>query len=246
VKDRIQFVGVDLHQETATLAVLPDGAADFSRVETLLNEPARLRRFFESVSKEGPVWACYEAGGCGFVLHRALASWGVRCDVIAPSLIPRRSGDRVKTDRRDAEKLARLYRAGELTPVRVPSEAEERTRSLVRCRWALTRELTASRHYILKLLLLRGHRYAEGKNWTHGFWTWLRTLELQGDDVLTLATYVELFEHKLALRQHIDRRLEEIALEPAWKDAVARLARFHGGGESAESGRVLAMEGRRK
>jgi transposase len=228
VRNRTQFVGVDLHQDSVTLAVLPDEALECSRVETLANEPARLRRFFQRVSKEGPVQACYEAGGCGYVLQRALTSWGVSCEVIAPSLIPRRSGDRIKTDRRDAEKLARLYRAGELTAVRVPTEVEERTRSLVRCRWALTREILASRHYVLKLLLLRGHRFPGGKNWSQAFWTWLRAIQLEGDDGLTLAIYIELLESKLAQRARIDARLEEVAREPRWRDVVARLRCLRG------------------
>lgn len=225
---RIQFVGVDLHQDSVSLAVLPEEAAQCSRVETLVNEPARLKRFFQKVSKEGPVRACYEAGGCGYVLQRALTSWGVSCDVIAPSLIPRRAGDRVKTDRRDAEKLARLYRAGELTPVHIPTEVEEQTRSLLRCRWALTREILASRHYVLKLLQMRGHRFHGGKNWGRDFWAWLRALKMQGADALTLAIDIELLESKLALRQRVDARLEEIALEPRWRDVVGRLCCLRG------------------
>jgi transposase len=223
-----QFVGVDLHQDSVVVAVLPEGAEKCTRVEEMLNEPARLRRFFQRVSKEGPVRACYEAGGCGFVLHRALEKWDVPCEVIAPSLIPRRSGDRIKTDRRDAEKLARLYRAGELTPIRVPSPAEERVRSLVRGREALTREILSSRHYVLKLLQARGHRFRDGKNWSLAFWRWLRSIRLEDEDALTLSTYVELLEHKLALRQRVDDRLLQIAEQPAWKEPVARLRCLRG------------------
>jgi transposase len=223
-----QFVGVDLHQDSVVLAVLPEGAEKCSRIEEMLNEPARLRRFFQKVSKEGPVRACYEASGCGFVLQRALASWDVPCDVVAPSLIPRRPGDRIKNDRRDAEKLARLYRAGELTAVRVPSESEERVRSLVRSREALTREILSSRHYVLKLLQARGQRFREGKNWSHAFWTWLRAIQLPDEDALTLGIYVELLEHKLALRERVDQRLAEIAEQPAWREAVARLRCLRG------------------
>jgi transposase len=223
-----QFVGVDLHQDSVVVAVLPEGAEKCTRVEEMLNEPARLRRFFQRVRKEGPVRACYEAGGCGFVLHRALSGWDIPCEVIAPSLIPRRSGDRIKTDRRDAEKLARLYRAGELTPIRVPSEAEERVRSLVRSREALTREILSSRHYVLKLLQARGHRFRGGQNWSQVFWTWLRQIELVDEDALTLSIYVELLEHKLALRQRVDDRLLRIAEQPAWKEPVARLRCLRG------------------
>jgi transposase len=228
VSKRTQFVGIDLHQDSVTLAVLPEDAAQCTQVQTLANEPARLRRFFQRVLKEGPVRACYEAGGCGYVLQRALTSWDVSCEVVAPSLIPRRSGDRIKTDRRDAEKLARFYRAGDLTPVHVPSEEEERTRSLVRCRWALTKEILASRHYVLKLLQMRGHRFRGGKNWSLAFWRWLRSIELPGDDALTMAIYIELLEAKLAQRARVDARLEAIAQEPRWRDVVARLACLRG------------------
>lgn len=223
-----QFVGIDLHQDSVTVAVLPERGDACRRIDEMVNEPARLRRYFERIAKEGPVRACYEASGCGFVLQRAMASWGMECEVIAPSQIPRRSGDRVKTDRRDAEKLARLYRAGELVAVRVPSPAEERVRSLVRCRGALTREILSSRHYVLKLLQARGQRLRDAKNWTQAFWTWLRSLELEDEDALTLGLYVELLEHKLALRQRVDTRLEQIAEQPAWKEPVARLRCLRG------------------
>lgn len=223
-----QYVGIDLHQDEVALAVLAEDASACEPVQMLLNEPARLRRFFQRVSKRGPVRACYEAGGCGYVLQRSLTSWGVACEVIAPSLIPRRSGERVKTDRRDAEKLARLYRAGELTPIRIPSAEEERARSLVRLREALTREVLASRHYVLKLLQSRGHRFRDGQNWSGAFWGWLRQVALEGEDVLTLALYVELLEHKLALRQRVDERLLEVAQEPAWRHAVGRLRCLRG------------------
>ncbi len=228
MRQRTQFIGIDLHLHSVTLAVLPEDAAACSQVQTMLPEPARMRRFFQRVLKEGPVRACYEAGGCGYVLQRTLATWGVPCEVVAPSLIPRRAGDRIKTDRRDAEKLARYYRAGELTAVRVPTEEEERTRSLIRCRWALTREILASRHYILKLLQSRGHRFSGGKNWSDAFWKWLRGLALVGDDALTLGLYIELLEHKLALRTRIDDRLQKIAGEPRWREVVGRLRCLRG------------------
>lgn len=223
-----QYVGIDLHKDSITFAVLPQDARDCVEVQTLPPDPSRIRRFFEKVLKRGPVRACYEAGGGGYVLQRQLASWEVPCEVVAPSLIPRRPGDRIKNDRRDAERLARLYRAGDLTPVRIPTEEEERTRSLIRCRWALTREILASRHYILKLLLARGQRFDEGKNWGQAFWTWLRGLTLPGEDALTLGIYIELLEHKLALRSRIDERLEAIAQERRWKAVVDRLRCLRG------------------
>lgn len=225
---RIQFVGVDLHQDTVTVAVLPEGAQECRRVETLANDAARLRRFLRGVERAGPVHACYEASSCGYVLHRSMRRWGIPCEVVAPSLIPTRPGDHVKTDRRDAERLAHLYRAGELVPIRIPTEEEERVRSLVRARGTLTREILASRHYILKLLQSRGHSYRSGSNWTGAYWTWLRSLDLEGEDRLTLATYVELLEHKLALRQRVDDRLAEVAEAAPWSRVVCRLCTLRG------------------
>lgn len=226
--DRTQYVGIDVHKDSVTIAVLPEAAAECSRVEVMANEPARIRRFLERVGREGPVSACYEAGGCGYVLQRELASRGIACQVVAPSLIPRRAGDRIKNDRRDARNLARLHRCGDLTPVRVPSPAEERVRSLVRCRGALTREVLASRHYITKLLLARGQVFRMGTNWKQPFWRWLRALALEGEDALTISTYVELLEHKLALRARVDLRLEQIAAEAGWREAVGRLRCLRG------------------
>ena len=224
----IQFVGLDLHQDTVTVAVLPEGASECRRVESMANDPARLRRFFRGVEKSGPVHACYEASSCGYVLHRSMTRWGIPCDVVAPSLIPKRPGDHVKTDRRDAARLVHLLRAGELVPIRIPTKEEERVRSLVRARATLTREILASRHYILKLLQTRGHSYRAGANWTQGHWAWLRNLVLDDEDVLTLGTYLELLEHKLALRRRIDDRLSELARTDAWKDVVGRLCTLRG------------------
>jgi transposase len=224
----IQFVGVDLHQDTVTVAVLPESAPECRRVVTLANDAARLRRFLRGVEKAGPIHACYEASSCGYVLQRSMTKWGIPCDVVAPSLIPKRPGDHVKTDRRDAVRLAHLYRAGELIPIRIPTEQEEQVRSMVRARAALTREIMASRHYILKLLQTRGHSYRAGANWTRGYWIWLRSLALEGEDAFTLGTYVELLEHKLALRQRIDDRLSELARTDPWKEAVDRLCTLRG------------------
>jgi len=224
----IQFVGVDLHQDTVTVAVLPEGAAECRRVETLANDPARLRRLMQRVEEAGPVHACYEASSCGYVLHRSMTKWGIPCDVVAPSLIPKRPGDRVKTDARDATRLAHLLRAGELVPIRIPTEEEERVRSVVRARATLTKEILASRHYILKLLQARGHSYRAGANWTLGYWKWLRSVALEGEDTLTVGMYVELLESKLALRQRLDDRISELAADAPWKDVVGRLCTLRG------------------
>jgi transposase len=172
----IIYLGLDVHKDSITIAVLPEGAPAPIRVERLPSDLAKLRRFCERLAAEGDLRACYEASGAGCVLHRALREWGYHCDVIAPSLIPTKPGQQRKHDKYDAAQLARLYRAGELTCVRIPSEAEERVRDLVRCRETLQREVLKSRHYILKFLARRGFVYREGTNWSTAHYNWLRSL----------------------------------------------------------------------
>jgi transposase len=219
---------MDVHQDSVTVAVLPEGAPECEESRQLPHDLAKIGKLFARLSKRGTVRACYEASGCGYVLQRSLANKGVACEVIAPSLIPQRSGNRRKTDKRDAAKLARLYRAGELTAIRVPDEAEEQVRSLVRCRETLTREILKSRHYVLKLLQARGLVYRAGGNWTQAHWTWLRKLELEGPDSITLQAYLELLEFKLIQRDTLDREIEEIAFSDAYREPVGRLRSLRG------------------
>jgi len=156
---------MDVHKESITMAVLPSAAKTPTRVERLPNDLPKLKRFLDRLAREGELRACYEASGAGYVIHRALRAWGYACDVLAPSLIPKRPGVPRKHDKRDASDLARLYRAGELTTVRIPSEAEERVRDVVRCRETFQRELLKARHYILTVLARRGLVFRDGTNW---------------------------------------------------------------------------------
>ena len=170
------YLGLDVHKESVTVAVLPEGATAPTRLERLPNDFARLRRFINRLAEQGELRACYEASGAGYVLQRAMREWGYQCEVIAPSLIPTKPGVQRKHDKHDAAQLAWLYRAGELTIVRIPSEAEERVRDVVRCRETFQRELLKSRHYILKFLARRGFVYREGTNWSRPHLRWLEQL----------------------------------------------------------------------
>jgi len=229
----IIYLGLDVHKDSITIAVLPEGAPAPSRVERLPNDLAKLRRFCERLAAEGDLRACYEASGAGYVLHRALREWGYPCDVIAPSLIPTKPGQQRNHDKYDAAQLARLYRAGELTCIRIPSEAEERVRDLVRCRETLQREVLKSRHYILKFLARRGFVYREGTNWSTAHYNWLRRLAaasspLVAEDQIVFGEYLGLLEYKLSRREELDRRIGELALTPALAPAVNRLQCFRG------------------
>ena len=136
------YLGMDVHKESITRAVLPTHA----------KTPTRLDR----IACDGELRICYEASGAGYVLHRVIRERGYACEVIAPSLISKRRGVQRKHDKRDVTDLARLYRAGELTAVRGPSESDERVRDVVRCREAFQYEILKSRHYILRFLARRG------------------------------------------------------------------------------------------
>lgn len=239
------YLGLDVHKDSITIAVLPNGAKAPTRLERLPNDLPRLKRFLDRCARDGVLDACYEASGAGYVLHRAMREWGYACTVIAPSLIPQRAGVQRKHDKRDACDLARLYRAGELTPVRIPSEAEERVRDVVRCRETFQREILKSRHYILKFLARRGFVFRDGTNWCTPHLRWLEHLTSEASplapaDRLVFREYHALLAYKLQRRDELDRQIEQLALTPALAGAVARLQCVRG--ISLHGAMVLATE----
>jgi transposase len=236
---------MDVHKDSITIAVLPATAKAPTRLERLPNDLPKLKKWMARLARDGELSACYEASGAGYVLHRALREWGHACDVIAPSLIPKRPGVQRKHDKRDAADLARLYRAGELTVVRIPSEAEERVRDVVRCRETFQREILKSRHYILKFLARRGFVYREGTNWCTPHLKWLQHLTtedspLAAQDRLVYREYHALLLYKLQRRDELDRQIEQLALLPSLAPMVQRLQCFRG--ISLHSAMVLATE----
>lgn len=171
---KLRFIGLDVHAETIAVAVGEEGG----EIRSLGIIPNRMESVRKMIGKLGPVEklkCCYEAGPTGYVLYWQLTQMGVACEVIAPSLIPTKAGDRVKTDRRDAEKLARCYRAGELTAVWVPDAAHEALRDLVRAREAAKKDQLRHRHRLGKFLLRHGKRPTDaGKAWTQKYLNWIR------------------------------------------------------------------------
>jgi transposase len=239
------YLGMDVHKDSITIAVLPAAAKAPTRVDRLPNDLPALKKWLARVARDGELRTCYEASGAGYVLHRALREWGHACEVIAPSLIPKRAGVQRKHDARDAADLARLFRAGELVPVRIPSEAEERVRDVVRCRETFQREILKSRHYILKFLARRGFVYREGTNWCTPHLKWLQHLTtdaspLAPDDRLIYREYHALLQYKLQRREELDRQIERLAELPTLKPMVQQLQCFRG--ISLHSAMVLATE----
>lgn len=242
----ILYLGLDVHKESVTIAVLPADAPAPTQLERVPYDLKKLHRVFRRLADDGAVElrACYEASGAGYVLQRAMTSWGHNCEIVASTLIPTKPGERRKHDKKDAANLARLYRAGELTPIRIPTEAEERVREIVRCRETLQREILRSRHYLLKLLLRRGLIYHAGAHWTLRHGTWLddirRSGVLTGGDAVAFDEYRALLAYKLARRSELDRQIEALALTPVYQPVVARLTCFRG--VSTLGAMVLATE----
>lgn len=210
---KLRFVGLDVHADTIAVAVAETGG----EVRSLGMIPNRLESIRKMISKLGPVetlQCCYEAGPTGYVLYWQMVQLGVACEVIAPSLIPTKAGDRVKTDRRDAEKLARCYRAGELTPVWVPDAAHEALRDLVRAREAAKKDQLRHRHRLGKFLLRHGKRPIDaGRAWTQKYLNWIR-IHVHFEQPALEAT----LKH---YREEVDHIAERIAnLEQAIDEAV--------------------------
>jgi len=170
----ITIIAFDQHAATTVAAVLLPGQRT-PALHSLTSDSPTILRLVRRLRRDGPVQCCYEAGPCGFELQRALTADGIACDVIAPALIPRRAGDRIKTDRRDATQLAVLYRAGALTAIHVPTEDEEAVRDLLRCREDIRADLLRARHRLSKFLLRHGRRFTGTKKaWSKRHDAWLR------------------------------------------------------------------------
>ena len=156
------LIAFDQHAATTVAAVLLPGQRT-PALHSLTSDTPTILRFVKRLQGQGAVQCCYEAGPCGFELQRALTARDIACDVIAPALIPRRPGDRIKTDRRDAGQLAVLYRAGALTAIHIPTEQEEAARDLLRCREDIRADLLRARHRLSKFLLRHGRRFTGTK-----------------------------------------------------------------------------------
>jgi transposase len=181
MKKHLLFIGLDVHAKNITIALAPGDSHEARLYGTIPNDLHALERVFAKLKKAHPgaeLRVCYEAGPTGFVLARRLAQLKVHCTVVAPSLIPCRSGERVKTDRRDALKLARLLRAGELTAVHVPEAADEAMRDLCRARTDAVQDLRRGRAQLKAFLLRHGYRYTGKSAWTEAHQRYLRELVL--------------------------------------------------------------------
>ncbi len=224
----LTYLGLDVHRDSISAGVLLAGS-ELPTVDRIANDEPSVRRLISRFPDRSRLRVCYEAGPTGFALHRLLTSMGVACQVVAPSLIPKAPGDRVKTDRRDCRRLARLLRAGELTAIRVPTPREEAVRDLCRTREDMIADLTRARHRLTKFLLRHDEIYRGGSAWTIKHESWLAARSF-ADPALS-ATFAH-YRAVLAARQAELRALESDLVgyyrTGPFADAVTRLSAYRG------------------
>lgn len=220
------WVGLDVHARSTQGAAIDSMTGELSAVrfgpgaEGVLAWLGELR---------GPVRACYEAGPTGFGLYRAATSAGIAMQVVAPGKTPRGPSDRVKTDRKDAELLARLLLAGSLTRVVVPPPEVEAAREMTRAHDACRRDLMTARHRVSKMLLRHGRVYPKATTWTAEHRRWLSQQQFDAPaSGLVFADLVASVDGLTARKAAIALRLSELATDPAWWPTVARLRAFRG------------------
>lgn len=229
MKRGITFVGLDVHKASISVAVLEHGKTEPLEWQ-LENRSTAVAKLARRLKKDygDEVVCCYEAGPCGFALMRDLIKLGLRCQVIAPALIPKQAGNRVKTDRRDARQLAKLLRAGLLTEVHAPTPEQEAVRDLCRAREDARDDRQRARHRLVKFLLRHGLIY-DGGAWTRPHEAWLSTLRFEHpaaqstfDDYLRAARAVD--DRLKAL----DEKIREIARSDPYREAAGVLGCFRG------------------
>jgi transposase len=212
----ITYVGLDVHKDTIAVALADAGLRGEVRQHgKILNTPAALKALAVKLIRKGrDLQFCYEAGPCGYGIQRQLTGMGHDCAVVAPSLIPRKPGVRIKTDRRDATNLAKLHRAGELTPVWVPDQAHEAIRDLVRARQAAVRTLRQARQQLSGFLLRQGYHYHRPA-WTQLHRRWLASLKFeQAVHHIVLEDSIAAVEAAMARRDRLEAHIE--AALPEW------------------------------
>jgi transposase len=226
VTTTMTWVGLDVHARSTHAAAIDRESGELTRMRFGTGDEPVLS-WLQALPQ--PIHACYEAGPTGYALYRAAQSAGLRVDVVAPSKTPRAAGDRIKTDRKDAELLVRLLLAGSLVPVAVPSAGLEAARDLARAREQVRADLARMRHRASKLLLRYGRVYEEGSAWTQAHRRWLAAQRFE--HVPTELAYLDALaaiDGLLARRSALDERLSLLATEPELWPTVPRLRCFRG------------------
>jgi transposase len=231
MKEKLRFLGLDVHAETIAVAVA-EANGEIRSLGTIPNRRESIHKLVRKLGGLEHLRACYEAGPTGYVLYWQLSELGIKCEVVAPTLVPVKAGDRVKTDRRDAEKLARSHRSGDLTAVWVPDEGCEALRDLVRAREAAKQDQLRARHRLSKFLLRTGQRPGFGvKAWTQNYLAWVRRLRYaQPAQMSTLLDYLHEVEHMAERVKRLEQAITEAVklASPAMQSVVRDLQALRG------------------
>lgn len=225
----ITWVGMDVHAHGIAVAVYRGWEKEAEEWE-FGGDDRGIGRLRARLAKEsGEVRCVYEAGPCGYELARELASKGIGCEVAAPSLIPRRAGERIKTDRRDARKLGSLYRSGELTLVTIPDSDQEALRDLLRAREDIAEDVLRRRHRLSRFLLRHGYRYRQGQAWTQKHWNWMQGLKLPSNRLQdVMGEYQQSVREGIEQLKRLDRLIEEASQEAQYQPLVEKLMVLRG------------------
>lgn len=214
---KILYVGLDVHKESIVAATAPQSDTEVELYGKIGGTLDALDKFIKKLEKrEVELRVVYEAGPCGYVIYRHLKKRGIHCEVIAPSLIPTKASDRVKTDRRDARQMARLYRAGELTAIYVPDEEDEAVRDLVRARERAMIDQRKARQRLKGFLLRLGHRYQGKGNWSPAHLRYLASIKLSHEaQQIAFQEYLEAITVATERLERLAKAME--AALPGWK-----------------------------
>lgn len=224
-----KYVGLDVHKETIAVAVADAAGGEARFFGNIANTPEALAKLWRRLSPGHAVSYCYEAGPCGYEIHRQLTDAGQECQVVAPSLIPKKAGDRVKTDRRDALSLARLHRAGELTAVWVPDGDQEALRDLTRAREDLKHVQRQAKQRLLAFLLRHGRRYTGKCHWTQAHHRWLEGVAFDRPvQQVVLQEYVDAVKAAGGRVQAIEAQMAEAASASVFGPVIEALMALRG------------------
>jgi len=225
---KIAYVGIDYHMNVVAIAVIIEGEKEFYDTIRLKNTDTLIAKYMQKLSHQFTINACYEASSSGYCFQRKMRAWGYHCDVIAPSLVPKKPGSRRKNDFRDARELAQHYANGLLTIVHPPSEQDEALRALIRCRQSLKEAEKRAKNQINSLLLSQGLHWQKSK-WTLRHRQWLATLHLPHTYLQQVLDEHRALLHYLEARvQHFDRQIEALAQSDPYVESVKKLCTIKG------------------
>jgi transposase len=230
MKKYSKYVGLDVHKETIAVSIAEANGGEVRYVGEISNTPESVEKLVKRLRKDGETFSfCYEAGPCGYSLYRQLREMGQECQVVAPSLIPKKAGDRVKTDRRDSMTLARLHRAGDLTAVWVPDEGQEALRDLTRGREDMKELQRQAKQRLLAFLLRHRRSYSGKSNWTQAHFRWLETQRFEhAAQQIMFQEYVDLVKAMTTRVDVLDVEIEKAAEESVFRPVIEGLMALRG------------------